>query len=1150
MKNIIAFLLYCLSVTAMVAQSDGETRLDVPVKSTGETILEFSMGNPVFTTVTTPLGESVLVGFDGGTPLLEAGMPDLSKYALALQIPNAGNMVVEVLESDYTDMTDIRVAPSKGNLLRNVDPATVPYTYGETYLHDDFYPGRMTDLHRPFNMRGVRGQALWLYPVQYNPVTKVLRVYHHLKLRVYNTGGAGENEIMAAVPGSLPASFESLLSGMMVNYTPREAGRSNNATVEKMLVIAQDDFIPELEALVTWKRQMGIHTTVVPVSEIGASDATTVYNFVKDYYLQHDITYLFLVGDETAINPQMRLSGGQNYSCDNCFGYMDGDDHFPEIFVGRFNAATIDQLKIMVARNIEYEKNPLVDEQLNWAGTAMASASNEGQGIGDDNQADFEHANGLKENHLADGYEKVWEFYDGNHSAISPTPGDESADQAGNPINTSLVQLMNNRGVSLYNYTGHGWEQGLVSGNFNTDAVSQLRNNGRYPILIAVACCAGNFTNNGAGDCLGEAWQRAGDTGNGQPWGGIAGFFSSDFQSWAPPMEGQDGMNQFLDDADGITLRPSIGSMLSYGNALMIAAYDQGGEVMADFWNPFAEPSTVPRTRLPQPLVASHQAGMFLGANSLTVYSGVEGALVSLYWEGQTLATAYVQDGQAILDFPAINTVGDLVVTVSQFNYIPFQGTVAVVPSAGPYVVSQNIQIQDPAGDNDQKADYGETVYLDLELTNIGVDIATATGVVLSSSDPYLTLGDVDEFIGDLADSATVALPGAFGFSVATNVPNGHVALLTMHIEFNDTLGYDVPLSIVLQAPKLDATIVSIYDFPNGDSDGRLESGETALVKIRNFNTGASLSPEATGVLSTNSPWLTISPAATLGTIDAETGMVEHVFSVDVSPLAPQVQMAVFNYQLSADAYGATVQTQAFVINPILESFESHNFDAYPWVMGGDKPWVIASPTAYTGAYSSRSGNITHSQSSTMELSLLVSDTGSVSFARRVSTEENYDWLRFYIDGVEMGAWSGLHDWEEITYPISAGLHTLLWVYEKDNIGSANNDRCWVDDISLPPHQLVVPTNTPEKGLASLKASPNPTSGNVQISMLLEEDQDMLWRVYDITGRLVMEQSAHVRVSAGLWSPTIDLGGQPSGVYYVVCDSGEKGSAAVKVVKQ
>lgn len=137
------------------------------------------------------------------------------------------------------------------------------------------------------------------------------------------------------------------------------------------------------------------------------------------------------------------------------------------------------------------------------------------------------------------------------------------------------------------NYCGHGWEQGLSSGNFNTTAVAALRNNHRYPLVVAVACCAGNFTNNGGGDCLGEATQRAGDLTSGRPRGAIGGYYSSDFQSWAPPMEGQDGMNEIIRDADGVALYPRLGSMLAYGNVKMIAAYAQGGETMADFWNPF-----------------------------------------------------------------------------------------------------------------------------------------------------------------------------------------------------------------------------------------------------------------------------------------------------------------------------------------------------------------------------------------------------------------------------------------------------------------------------------------------------------------------------------------------------------------------------------
>ncbi|MEO6039262.1 MAG: C25 family cysteine peptidase, partial [Saprospiraceae bacterium] len=551
MKNLITFLLYCLSVTAVVAQAKSESRVVVLGKSPTETTLLFTLSDVDRLPVTTPSGPAYVLSMDKGTPLLQAGSPDVPKFATALMIPGTGNMAIEIMEAEYQDFPNVQVAPSKGDLKRTVDPATVPYTYGSRYEHDDFFPGQLADLQQPFVMRDARGQALWLYPVQYNPVSKVLRVYTSLRVRVYQTGGKGENELSKTPNRGRSRAFGQLYQKTFLNY---DAGLLDRSGIEPehLLVIAKDEYLADLEPLITWKRQMGYFTTVVPVSEIGSSDAAAIYNTVQQHYTDEGTSYVLLVGDENDIQPEMRSDGGL-YSCDNCFGYMDGADHFPEIFVGRFNAASLEQVKIMVARNLEYEKNPVIDSSLNWFATAMASTSSQGQGIGDDNQADYEQGNEWKTKHLADGYEKIWEFYDGNQSAISPTPGDVSADQAGDPQNTQLINLMNNRGLSLYNYCGHGYEQGLVSGNFNTDAVATLRNHGRYPIVVAVACCAGNFTNNSGGDCLGEALQRAGNATSGEAWGGIAGFFSSDFQSWAPPMEGQDGMNQYLIDADGVT---------------------------------------------------------------------------------------------------------------------------------------------------------------------------------------------------------------------------------------------------------------------------------------------------------------------------------------------------------------------------------------------------------------------------------------------------------------------------------------------------------------------------------------------------------------------------------------------------------------------
>ncbi len=1147
MKNFITFILYCLSVTALVAQAKSEARVTVLAKSATETTLLFALTDVDRLPVTTPQGPAFVLSMDKGTPLLQAGAPDVPKYATSLLIPGAGNMAVEIVASEYQDFPNVNVAPSKGDLKRIIDPATVPYTYGSLYEHDAFFPGRLADLQQPFVMRDVRGQALWLYPVQYNPMTKVLRIYTSLQVRVYHVGGSGENEMSNAKGRARSRAFEQIYQQTFLNYDASLLDRSGSGA-EHLLVIAKDEYLADLEPLITWKRQMGFHTTVVPVSEIGSSASSAIYNVVQQHYNDEGTSYLLLVGDENDIHPEMRADGGL-YSCDNCFGYMDGTDHFPEIFVGRFNAANLEQLKIMVNRNLEYEKNPAIDTSLNWFATAMASTSSQGQGIGDDNQADYEQGNEWKTSHLADGYEKVWEFYDGNQGAISPTPGDISADQAGDPQNTQLVNLINNRGVSLYNYCGHGWEQGLVSGNFNTDAVATLRNHGRYPIVVAVACCAGNFTNNNGGDCLGEALQRAGNAATGEAWGGVAGFFSSDFQSWAPPMEGQDGMNQYLIDADGVTITPAIGPMLAVGNAKMIAAYAEGGELMADFWNAFADPTTVPRTRTPQTMIATHQPTTFIGTTSLTVNSPVEGALVSLYWQGQNLAVASVSGGVASLNFEALNNVGEITVTVTQFNYLPYQGQVTVTPASGPFVVNQSVVLDDALlGNNNQLADYGETVAFNVTLANVGLELATAATATLSTTDANVTITDGSETFGDIAQNESVAKTAAFTFKVESDVVDGHLVNFNLHLDYGSGLTYDAVIPVKLQAPLLKVTPYQLTDITGGNGNNRLESGETAVIHINNLNVGHSKSPTALGTLTTDSPWLTLGGTLLLGKIDALTGMAEASFLVQVSPDAPPVVPANFHYSLQAAPYEVS-QDFSLTINAILETFETHNFGAYPWIQGGNKPWTITTPIAYTGTYSSRSGSILNNQKSQMSLNLDVVADGSIGFARKVSCESDYDYLYFYIDGVEAAKWTGELDWTEVSFPVTAGQHKFTWSYEKDAIGAQGSDRAWVDDIILPLYQVVVPTQNPDLTSLQMDVSPNPSSGLSWLRLVMPAEQTLSVDLYDALGRRLQTLQNAVRYAAGETMLPIDLSKMAAGVYLVQVRSATE-VRTMKVVRQ
>jgi formylglycine-generating enzyme required for sulfatase activity len=80
----------------------------------------------------------------------------------------------------------------------------------------------------------------------------------------------------------------------------------------------------------------------------------------------------------------------------------------------------------------------------------------------------------------------------------------------------------------------------------------------------------------------------------------------------------------------------------------------------------------------------------------------------------------------------------------------------------------------------------------------------------------------------------------------------------------------------------------------------------------------------------------------------------------------------------------------------------------------------------------------------------VVSGSGSVTFWWKVSSESNADYLKFFIDGVEIAAISGTKGpWAQISNRVEgAGVaHTLRWEYVKNGAVASSTDAGWVDDI-------------------------------------------------------------------------------------------------------
>jgi tartrate dehydratase beta subunit/fumarate hydratase class I family protein len=159
----------------------------------------------------------------------------------------------------------------------------------------------------------------------------------------------------------------------------------------------------------------------------------------------------------------------------------------------------------------------------------------------------------------------------------------------------------------------------------------------------------------------------------------------------------------------------------------------------------------------------------------------------------------------------------------------------------------------------------------------------------------------------------------------------------------------------------------------------------------------------------------------------------------------------------------------------IKEDFESGNLTKLPWTTGGSGVWTVTGASVHGGAFAAEAPvSINDNQSSYLEVAQ-TTGTGTISFWYSVSSEQNFDYLRFSIDGVQQAMWSGFIGWTQQSYPVIAGQHIFRWEYSKDGSVSTGSDTAWIDDIEItsgsqPPAQCAtaIAPSSDNQGLTSI----------------------------------------------------------------------------------
>lgn len=200
----------------------------------------------------------------------------------------------------------------------------------------------------------------------------------------------------------------------------------------------------------------------------------------------------------------------------------------------------------------------------------------------------------------------------------------------------------------------------------------------------------------------------------------------------------------------------------------------------------------------------------------------------------------------------------------------------------------------------------------------------------------------------------------------------------------------------------------------------------------------------------------------------------------------------------------ASSQITINLLAPANEGFESGDFSLYPWNQSGNMNWVIQNSDTFSGTYAAKSGAITHNQTSTISVLINVTSPGNVTFYQKVSSEPSYDYLYFYIDNVQMGAWAGTVAWTMRSYPVTTGNHEFKWTYSKDGAVSTGSDCAWLDHINFPPHNIPTPANiawTPGTVLQNM-----PTNQMLTQTLTLSNSgsQDLNWNASVPTGAMVV----------------------------------------------
>jgi len=1008
--------------------------------------INYNIGELIIDGLANDFGEFYKLSSPGHIPTSIPGKPQLPVFSRLISVPGNSRYKIGI-----SDVTSTRIKPGQKNFRGLLFPAQ-PGTVKDPQVKK---PGFMID-NDQYNARGIiqsdtvtitslgklrhRNLAnLVISPVRFNPGANELEVITSMKIDITFT--EPESPATKSEDSRESVLFSGSVSKSLLNFNPGEVITGYSDQPVKMIILTDTTFRKHLQPLVKWKIQKGYRMKIL---YRGAGLAGSSYTELKDTLtkIYNASTpddpapeFLLIVGDINKIPP---VSGITNVS-DMYYGEFDGSgDFIPDMFIGRLPVADTNELKSVVSKIVQYEKFEFADTNTFYS-RALITAGNDNSYAGYMNK----QINYAVTNYLTPG-NNINEYHFSNPLSTEPY------------IEDSLKYLVNKKGISFLNYSGHGDAQGWLDPKIKVPEVELFENHDMYPFIISNACKTAQFS---AIPSFGNKMvvsHRKGAIGfigctNDSYW-------DEDFY-WAvgvgSPLVNPTYENTGLGAYDRLfhthNESPSdwfvTMGQVNYAGNLSVSASTSSYKKY--YWETYAligDPSVIPvigtpdtfRINLPDTL-----------PNGLELFSDIiePFSYMAISRHDSLIDASFASPSGSIhLNLPGLINDSCLVVVTGQ-NKKPFIKTVYFSEIEDEFINVSSINFNDSLGNGNGKTEINEPVFLNLTISNLGLTDASGLYAKISTTSPWLTI-EKDSFkIGDLPSGSQYSLDDILKFKIADFVPDMGIATIDLLLADSKT-EKNHKIDVCIHAPKLEIINCRISDSVSGNSNFVPDPGETLDLVFRVLNSGSS---DIEGIFS-----ITGHPAEmTIIDNPVSTGVIKHGEVTDI-PVKVRIATSVLpgtimdlNTLLDCTPY---IKDKSFNISIGLtrESFENQSFKVFPWKNSSQNPWIVSDNTSFDGNFSARSGIIPHNAESILAINVNSPIADTVRFRVKVSSERNYDFLYFYLNGKEMFKMSGETDWLPKEAVLREGYNLLEWIYRKDVSKTGYEDCAWLDYISFP----------------------------------------------------------------------------------------------------